>query len=149
MSTTTRSAWRDHALEQLDRAGYRRGEARTAVVELLSRQPCALTAQEIGDSLRRSRRSVGLASVYRALEVLSDLKLIQRLEMGQGVARYEPLEPSGEHHHHLVCDRCGNVVPFDDSELELTIERLSSRHEFDVAEHDVVLRGACAACRGR
>jgi Fur family ferric uptake transcriptional regulator len=149
MSTTTRSAWREHALHELDGAGYRRGEARAAVVELLSRQLCALTAQEIGDALRRSRRSVGLASVYRALDVLTDLKLIHRLEMGEGVARYEPLEPSGEHHHHLVCDRCGNVVPFDDSELEQTIERLSSRHEFDIDEHEVVLRGACAACRGR
>ena len=149
MSTTTRSAWRNHALHRLDSAGYRRGEARSAVVELLSKQHCALTAQEIGDALRRSRRSVGLASVYRALEVLTDLKLIQRLEMGQGVARYEALEPSGEHHHHLVCDRCGNVVPFDDSELELSISRLSNRLEFDVDEHDVVLRGACAACRRR
>jgi Fur family ferric uptake transcriptional regulator len=149
MSTAIRSAWREHALQELDSAGYRRGEARGAVVEFLSRQPCALTAQEIGDALRRSRRSVGLASVYRALDILTDLKLIQRLEMGQGVARYEPLDPSGEHHHHLVCDRCGNVVPFDDPELELSIERLSSRLEFDVDEHDVVLRGACSACRTR
>ena len=87
--------------------------------------------------------------MYRALEVLSDLKLVQRLEMGQGVARYEPLDPSGDHHHHLVCDRCGSVVPFDDPDLESTIERLSTRVEFDVDEHDVVLHGACAACRER
>ena len=147
MSTHARTAWRDHALSQLDGAGYRRGEARSAVVEVLSRQHCALTAQEIGDALRRRRRAVGLASVYRALEVLSDLRLVQRLEMGQGVARYEPLDPSGDHHHHLVCHRCGNVVPFDDPALEATIERLSERLEFDVDEHDVVLRGACAACR--
>ena len=149
MSAYVRTAWRNHALHELDSAGYRRGEARSAVVEVLSRQPCAVTAQEIGDALRRRRRSVGLASVYRALEVLSDLKLVQRLEMGQGVARYEPLDPSGDHHHHLVCDRCGSVVPFDDPDLESTIERLSTRLEFDVDEHDVVLRGACAACRGR
>jgi Fur family transcriptional regulator, ferric uptake regulator len=149
MSARARTAWREHALQELDSAGYRRGEARGAVVELLSRQPCALTAQEIGDELRRRRRAVGLASVYRALDLLTELKLIHRLEMGQGVARYEPLEPSGEHHHHLVCDRCGSVVPFDDPDLEQTIERLSSRLAFDVDEHDVVLRGACAACRGR
>jgi Fur family ferric uptake transcriptional regulator len=146
MSTTTRSSWRDHALHELDSAGYRRGEARTAVVELLSRQRCALTAQEIGDSLRRSRRSVGLASVYRALEVLTDLKLIQRLEMGQGVARYEPLDPSGEHHHHLVCDRCGSVEPFEDPDLERALEKLSRRVDYKVDEHDVVLHGACGDC---
>jgi Fur family ferric uptake transcriptional regulator len=149
MSTHTHAAWREHALHQLESAGYRRGEARSAVVEVLSRQDCALTAQEIGDALRRRRRAVGLASVYRALDVLSDLKLVQRLEMGQGVARYEPLDPSGDHHHHLVCQLCGNVVPFDDADLESTIERLSDRLEFDVDEHDVVLRGACSACRER
>ena len=149
MSTHARTAWRDHALNELDSAGYRRGEARSSVVEVLSRQRCALTAQEIGDALRRRRRSVGLASVYRALEVLSDLKLVQRLEMGQGVARYEPLDPSGDHHHHLVCQLCGNVVPFDDPDLESTIARLCDRLEFDVDEHDVVLRGACVACRER
>ena len=144
-----RSAWREHALGTLDDAGYRRGEARGAVVELLAQQPCALTAQEIGDALRRRQRAVGLASVYRALEVLTELKLIQRLEMGQGVSRYEPVDPSGEHHHHMVCDRCGAVVPFDDSELERALERLSRRLEFEVDEHDVVLRGACTACRER
>jgi Fur family ferric uptake transcriptional regulator len=144
-----RTAWREHALGMLDGAGYRRGEARSAVVELLAQQPCALTAQEIGDALRRRHRAVGLASVYRALDVLTELKLIQRLEMGQGVSRYEPVDPSGEHHHHMVCDRCGAVVPFDDSELERTLEKLSHRLEFDVDEHDVVLRGACTACRTR
>src|SRR5207244_9252067 len=118
MSAYVRTAWRNHALHELDSAGYRRGEARSAVVEVLSRQPCAVTAQEIGDALRRRRRSVGLASVYRALDVLSDLKLVQRLEMGQGVARYEPLDPSGDHHHHRVCDRCGSVGTFDAPDLQ-------------------------------
>jgi Fur family transcriptional regulator, ferric uptake regulator len=149
MSAHTHTAWREHALDELERAGYRRGEARTAVVDVLAREPCALTAQEIGDTLRRRRRRVGLASVYRALEVLNDLRLVQRLEMGQGVARYEPLDPSGDHHHHLVCQRCGNVVPFDDPDLESSIAALCERLEFDVDEHDVVLRGACVACRER
>jgi Fur family ferric uptake transcriptional regulator len=149
VSTHVRTAWRDHALLELESAGYRRGEARSAVVDVLSTQSCALTAQEIGDVLRERRRAVGLASVYRALDVLSDLRLVQRLEMGQGVARYEPLDPSGDHHHHLVCRVCGNVAPFDDPELERTFERLSRRLEFDVDAHDVVLHGACSACRER
>ena len=149
MSAHAHTSWREHAVDELERAGYRRGEARSAVVDVLSRQPCALTAQEIADSLRRRRRAVGLASVYRALEVLSDLKLVQRLEMGQGVARYEPLDPSGDHHHHLVCQRCGRVVPFDDPQLESSIAALCDRLEFEVDEHDVVLRGACLACRER
>jgi Fur family ferric uptake transcriptional regulator len=73
---------------------------------------------------------------------------VQRLEVGQGTARYEPVQPGGDHHHHMVCDSCGSVVPFEDSELERSIERLSARVKFSVAEHDVVLHGACADCAG-
>ncbi len=139
--------WSEHALARLQEAGYRRGGARMAVVELLDRQDCALSALEIEDRLRDERRAVGRASIYRTLEQLAELRLVQRLEVGQGTARYEPVQPGGDHHHHMVCDRCGTVVPFEDSGLEQSIERLSARVKFDVAEHDVVLHGACEACR--
>ena len=89
-STRTRpGSWREHALATLAAAGYRRGGARNAVVELLDRQDCALTAQEIDDRLRAQGRGVGRASVYRILELLTELRLVQRIDVGQGVARYE------------------------------------------------------------
>jgi len=148
MSTTSQhSSWREHTLATLAGAGFRRGGARNAVVELLAAQDCALTAQEIDDRLRADGRAVGRASVYRILEMLTELRLVQRIDVGQGVARYEPLQPSGDHHHHLVCDRCGQVAPFADATLERAIERVSRRLSFSVAEHDVVLHGACRDCR--
>jgi Fur family transcriptional regulator, ferric uptake regulator len=106
-----------------------------------------VTALDIEAELRGGEHRVGLATVYRTLELLAELKLVGRLDTGQGIARYEPLLPSGEHHHHLVCDRCGRVIPFDDADLEATMERLARRVRFEVAEHDVVLRGACGSCR--
>jgi Fur family transcriptional regulator, ferric uptake regulator len=139
--------WRERALDELQSAGLRKGQARLAVIDLLSKQPCALTAQEIEADLRRKGHRVGLATVYRTLELLADMKLVGRLEVGQGIARYEPLTPGGDHHHHLVCDHCGRVIPFDDDELEQTIDRLTRKVRFQVAEHDVVLHGACRACR--
>jgi Fur family ferric uptake transcriptional regulator len=139
--------WARHALARLQEAGYHRGEARSAVVELLAGQPCALSALDIEERLRDEGRSVGRASVYRALEQLADLRLVARLQVGQGTARYEPVQPGGDHHHHMVCDSCGTVVPFEDGELERSIERLSARVKFSVAEHDVVLHGACESCR--
>ena len=148
MASTTQPSWREHTLATLTHAGFRRGGARNAVVELLAAQDCALTAQEIDDRLRADGRAVGRASVYRILEMLTELKLVQRIDVGQGVARYEPLQPSGDHHHHLVCDRCGLVTPFEDPSLEQAIERVSRRVSFAVADHDVVLHGACGDCRG-
>ena len=148
MAHTAHHDWAEHALERLNDAGYRRGGARSAVVELLGRQHCALSAHDIEEQLRSEHNRVARASVYRALEQLAELRLVTRLEVGQGMARYEPLLPDGDHHHHMVCDACGTVVPFEDPELEKTIERLSRRVSFDVAEHDVVLHGACKDCRG-
>jgi Fur family ferric uptake transcriptional regulator len=138
--------WTEHALQRLADAGYRRGGARTAVVEVLGRQTCALSARDIDDALRGEGRAVGRASVYRTLETLAELKLVQRLDLGHGDKRYEAHRPSGEHHHHLVCDRCGSVEPFEDPDLELALERLSRRVAYKVDEHDVVLHGACGAC---
>ena len=145
--TAAGATWRDHAIDELRSAGLRKGQARLAVIDLLATQPCALTATEIEEDLRRKGHRVGLASVYRTLELLADMRLVGRLEVGQGIARYEPLTPDGEHHHHLVCDHCGRVIPFDDEELEETIGRLTRKVRFQVAEHDVVLHGACRSCR--
>jgi len=146
MSSEERGTWTQHAFHLLEQAGYRRGGARKAVVELLGRQSCAVTAIDIDTALRAGGQTVARASVYRTLEQLAELGLVQRLEVGQGTARYEPVDPSGEHHHHLVCDRCGDVVPFEDPELEKAIARLSRRVEFEVDDHEVVLHGACGAC---
>ncbi len=147
MTTTGQPSWREHTLATLAEAGYRRGGARNAVVELLDRQDCALSAQQIDDLLRAQGRSVGRASVYRILELLTELRLVQRIDVGQGVARYERHLPDGDHHHHLVCDSCGQIEPFEDPALEQAIERVSSRLSFAVDDHDVVLHGACSDCR--
>ena len=125
MSVAGRSAWAEHTVEALRAAGHRPGGARSAVVELLSEQDCCLSAHEIHDRLRERDRRVGVASIYRALEVLWSLRLVQRLEVGDGTARYEPLLPTGEHHHHVVCDQCGKVDAFEDHALEDALAGLS------------------------
>ncbi len=135
-------------MTQLDGAGYRKGEARKAVVGLLGTQDCALTAHEIDEKLRRGKAAVGRASVYRVLEQLEELGLVRKLDVAQGTASYERVEPSGVHHHHVVCRRCGRIEPFTDEGLESSISHVSGKVEFDVDEHDVVLRGLCPRCSG-
>ncbi len=137
--------WSERALVRLEEAG-RPSPARRAVVELLGEQGCAVTATELDDALRARGRSVGRATVYRVLEQLREARLVQRLDVGQGSARYEPVRGVGDNHHHLVCDRCGDVVPFADPGLERAIDRVARAVDFQVAEHDVVLHGACGSC---
>lgn len=126
--------------------GYRRGGARSAVIELLGHQHCALSAYEIEAALKGGDvRSVGRASVYRVLDELEQLGLVNRIEVGQGIARYEAASDD-HHHHHLVCESCGEIVPFEDAALEQAIHDLPEKLGFVMTEHEVVLRGTCASC---
>jgi Fur family transcriptional regulator, ferric uptake regulator len=139
--------WTESALTRLRAASGRSGSARRLVVELVGEQDCCLSAQEIHDRVRKGGGRIGIASVYRALEGLDELGLVQRIDLGDGVSRFEPAHPGGDHHHHLVCDDCGKVEPFEDSSLESAIERVADGRGYLVAAHDVVLRGACEDCR--
>ena len=117
------------------------------MISLLDEQGCALSAFEIENALAgRPGRNVARASIYRILEELERLGLVTRLDLGQGLARYEPARGEG-HHHHMVCRACGDLFPFEDEGLERSIAKVSKAVEFDVDEHDVVLRGTCGACR--
>ncbi len=150
VTARTGSEWAEHARGVLHHAGHHRGAARDSLIDLLSRQDCALSAIEIEDALRRgagAERPVARASVYRVLELLHDHELVTRLDLGDGVARYELVDPAGGHHHHMVCDQCGQLVPFHDPALERSINRLSERLGFRTKEHEVTLHGDCPDCR--
>jgi Fur family ferric uptake transcriptional regulator len=139
--------WSDRALRSLRAQGLRNGGARRTVVEHLGAQPCCRSAQEIFDGIRGRGGRIGIASVYRALDQLVELRLVQRVELGDGVARYEPSHLDGEHHHHLVCDGCGKVEPFFDPGLEQALERAARRLDAGMSGHEVVLHGHCGDCR--
>ncbi len=131
----------------LARAGLRRGGARERVIELLATKPCALTAVEVEEEIRAQGTRIGRASIYRVLELLVEHSLVERVTIGQGQSRFERVLPTGEHHHHLVCDTCGRLVAFDDPGLERAIHRVSERLGVRVESHDVLLRGACGRCQ--
>jgi Fur family ferric uptake transcriptional regulator len=139
--------WSETAMARLREASGRSGGARRRVVELLGEQDCCLSAQEIHDLVRARGGRIGIASVYRALDGMDELGLVQRIDLGDGVARFEPLHAGGDHHHHLVCDDCGKVEPFEDTTLESAIVRVGAGRGYAVVAHDVVLRGACEDCR--
>ena len=143
---TGESTWAADAERALSDAGYRRGGARRAILELLDEQTCALSAVEIEQALTSRRREVSRASVYRVMDELEEIGLVQRVEIGQGIVRYEPVRHGPGHHHHLVCDRCGRLQPFTDDGLERAIRRVSERLPLRVSEHEIVIHGACETC---
>lgn len=146
MARKQQTGWAAAAQDVLVQNGHHSGQARRSLLELLDSQPCALSAIEIEQRLRASRRPVARASIYRILDELERLHLVQRVEVGQDMARYEPIRTGEGHHHHLVCDSCGTVTPFTDEGLEDAIRKLSRRLPMQVDEHEIVLRGACETC---
>ena len=140
--TPDHRTWSERALRELSEAGFRSGGGRRQVVELLSEEDCALTALEIDKRLP----PVGRATVYRALEQLEGLGLIQRVDVKGDAAGFERVDPGGHHHHHIVCEQCGRVIAFEDDRLEQAILALAERPDFKVSSHEVTLRGECASC---
>lgn len=146
MAATTATDWTEHTTRALAEAGHRSSGPREEVIAAIAELGCSITAREIADLLSERGSGVGLASIYRALELLDRLGLVQRFDVGEGVARYEAALPGGDHHHHLVCDSCGTVEPFEDDALEDAIHALSAKTDFAIAAHDVTLHGECPAC---
>jgi Fur family transcriptional regulator, ferric uptake regulator len=146
--TPEAEAWMRRARGLVRRAGHSRGAARDTLIELFAGQDCASSVSEVEELLEMRQRPVGRASIYRALEVLSDLGLLVRVDVGHGTARYERAYDHDEehHHHHLICDTCGLLIPFDDEHLELVIDGLSERLGFETKGHEVTLRGTCEEC---
>jgi Fur family ferric uptake transcriptional regulator len=145
--TTSTSAWVDETLADLGALGYRSGAARRAIVELLGRQSCCLTAIEIFDLLRAEGTAVGIASIYRVLDLLVEHRFVQRVDVGGGHVRFEAHHRSGEHHHHVVCDDCGRVEAFSDPKLERILHDVEGKVGYAIAGHEVVLHGECADCQ--
>lgn len=138
MDSAARDRWIEHTETVLKDAGLRASAGRSAVVDVLGGQSCLVTAQDIADRLRAEGRPGSTATVYRALETLHELGLVRRFDSVDGTARYEPADPSGEHHHHLVLED-GTVEPFEDAELERVIHGLGDRLGLEITGHEIIL----------
>ncbi len=135
------SNWVEHAEQRILEAGLKRSAPRRKVIELMAGQDCALTALEMDARLK----GVGRATVYRAIDQLEELGLIQKIDLGGTAYGYEKLESSGHHHHHIVCDDCGKVEPFEDEALEQAIHDIKAKG-FKLETHEVTLHGHCNDC---
>lgn len=125
---------------------------RIAILEVLSNRPDEhLTAEDIYDCVKNMYPDIGLATVYRTIQVLSELKLIDKLNLNDGYVRYEIGKGSKDdcvhHHHHLICMNCGQVFTFQDDLLENLEQKIEATMDFQVLNHEVKLFGICSACK--
>ncbi|GIM48295.1 transcriptional repressor [Collibacillus ludicampi] len=113
---------------------------------LLENEEAHLSAEEIFMLVKQKAPDIGLATVYRTLDLLSELKIIEKLNFGDGVARYEfRSDDHPHHHHHLICLKCNRLFEIEDllDSLEAKVER---EHNFKIVDHRVSFLGYCADC---
>ncbi len=132
-------------LEQLNDNGYRLTRARRAVVETVARSSRALTPVEVYDAARKRYRALGLVSVYRTLEKLEELHLVQRVHQPQGCQAF--IAAGQGHQHMLVCQNCGRVTYFEGDDLKALMSRISSKTGYQIQEHWLQLFGLCEDCQ--
>jgi Fur family ferric uptake transcriptional regulator len=128
----------------LDRAGYRLTEPRRSLAALIADQDGHFTAAELVAAARGRRLHVGRATVFRTLEVLAELGIVERLDLPSGEHAYVGCEPA--HHHHVICARCGRSTEIDDAGLRPVMREVARQTGYRVDEHRLELFGLCPAC---
>ena len=137
----------EQATALLRARGDRMTGPRRAVLTVLSASREHLTADQVVGAVAEQDPSVHRASVYRALEALSHLGVVQHVHVGHGTTTYHLADD--ELHLHAQCDRCGAVVDLPASLLQGVADEMDQRHGFELDPSHVALSGLCAACRRR
>ncbi|HIV41893.1 MAG TPA: transcriptional repressor [Candidatus Mediterraneibacter guildfordensis] len=137
--------------EKLREKGLKVTQQRILVLSALEQNSGAhMTAEEICELVSQEYPEIGLATVYRTLQLLLDMQLVDRINLDDGCVRYEIghlLKGSEKHnHHHLICRSCGKVIPFDGDLLEGLEQHIEETAGFHVLDHEVKFYGLCSEC---
>ena len=132
-------------LTRLHENGYRLTAARRAVIDTVARSRHALTPIEVYDAARKRDHALGLVTVYRTLEKLQELHLIQRVHQPQGCQAF--IAAGQGHQHLLLCQRCGRVTLFDGDDLKALMGAIARKTGYRISDHWLQLFGLCADCQ--
>jgi Fur family ferric uptake transcriptional regulator len=129
----------------LQKHGYRITAPRRGVARLIAERQGHFTAEDLLRSARRQRAGLGRATVFRSLELLTSLDLVERVDLPSGEHAYVTCEPT--HHHHLVCSSCGRAVGVEEGDLDLALQEIGRRTGYQIDSHRLELFGLCANCQ--
>jgi len=130
--------------------GHKLTPQRWAIISIfLMNRGRHLSADDVYSLLRESYPNNGIATVYRTLELLEEIEVLQRMDFGDGRARYEVKDEDSHHHHHLVCQECGKISEFDDDLLESLEAAIQRKTGFKITDHVAKFSGICAECQAK
>jgi len=122
-------------------------QRKTILKVLLDNEEKHLSAEDIYQIVKHHYPEIGLATVYRTLELLADIDILQKMNFDDGKARYEFSSHDEHHHHHLICLKCGKVIEFNDDLLDVLEKTISEKKDFEVLDHKLKFYGYCSKCK--
>lgn len=133
-------------LGTLDRSAFRTTEPRRQVARLVAERTGHFSAADLVADARQRRLGIGRATIFRTLDVLTELGLVERIDLPSGEHAYVACEP--RHHHHVVCARCGRSDDIDDAGLRAIVRDVARRTGYVIDDHRLELFGRCPTCQG-
>jgi len=133
-------------IDAIEGAGYRLTEPRRVVAELVAARSGHFTANDLIEDAHARDLGIGRATVFRALDLFTELKVLERIDLPNGDHAYVPCLPQ-HHHHHVVCDVCGRVTEVEDFGLGAAIDEIQRRTGWKVETHRLELFGRCPECQ--
>ncbi|MBQ4494724.1 MAG: transcriptional repressor [Selenomonadaceae bacterium] len=138
---------------KLSAGGYKTTPQREEILKIFVENPELhhMSAEDVYSILREKDSEIGLATVYRALDLLSELGILMRVDFGDGCARYElnTTDPKVHHHHHLICLKCKKVIEFEEDLLDELEADIANKSGFQILNHEVKFFGYCSDCRAK
>ncbi len=128
----------------MEAAGFRSTASRRALLELIAGRGAHFTAADLTADVRKHRLGIGRATIFRTLDLLVDLRAVERLDLPSGDHAYVVCEPL--HHHHIVCSGCGATRDVEDHGLRTVVSNVASHTGFRIDDHRLELFGRCPAC---
>lgn len=134
--------------KQLKDRGYKLTPQRRAVLDILiENEGRHLTTEEVYELVKKECPEIGLATVYRTLQVLEELNLVFKLNLDDGRNRYELVHGEEDHyHHHLICINCGKLIEVEGDLLDALEKQIEKKYDFKISNHILKFFGTCSKC---
>ena len=137
---------REQLKHYIARQGLKFTRQRAIILEVFLDSGGHLNAEELHQAIARRKPAIGLATVYRTMNLLCACGIAEAVEFGDGQTRYER-SYGQEHHDHLICTECAAIIEFEDPQIEKLQEEMARRHGFEVQAHSLKIYGLCPDCR--
>jgi Fur family transcriptional regulator, ferric uptake regulator len=134
-------------VQALDAGGYRLTGPRRAVADLIAEHDGHFTAADLETAARERRMGLSRATLFRALDLLTELRVVERLDLPSGEHAYVPC--AAAHHHHVICSRCGRSADAEDSGVAEAVAAIARRTGYRIDSHRLELFGLCRHCQAK